>query len=260
MNKFPVSPKKAAIILCATAAVLAAASLIGQHYKINGGDDLFLLKIADKFDLDQEKNNLPTWFQSSTLLLSALLLAVVGYVRREFRDADARFWGLLAGIFCYLSLDESVAIHEQVSVPLREAFHLHGLFFFSWIIPAAIAVFILFSLLFKFLRRLPANVRRAFIFAGIVYVGGALGMEMLGANYYEARIEPFGSAIDFNYALLTTFEELLEMTGVAVFISALLSHLSSEALYVPVVMTEENSAESRAEILSFGKSVASAGK
>ncbi len=58
--------------------------------------------------------------------------------------------------------------------------------------------------------------------AGTVYVSGCIGMEMLGGYYTELHGEQ-----NVIIAILTTIEEFLEMFGVAIFIYALLSYIST---------------------------------
>ena len=69
---------------------LVAAGILGQYYKFFIGDDPFLLKIVDKLDLDGESNNLPNWYQSSTLLLSSFILSIIALIKRGEKDADFR--------------------------------------------------------------------------------------------------------------------------------------------------------------------------
>lgn len=228
------------VILCVVVLFLTIASVVGDYYKLFGGSDPFLLKVVDKIDLDLESNNLPTWYQSSTLLLCSFLMTIIAFVRHELKDKASRYWSLLALIFLYLSVDEAVAIHEQISVPLRQAFELHGLFFFSWVIPASILVLILFVVFLKFLWQLPMQIRRLFFIAGCIYLTGALGMEMVGAKYYETYIETQNGVVNSTYIWLTTFEELFEMAGMIVFIYALLTYLGSEALHIFASETEKS--------------------
>jgi hypothetical protein len=56
--------------------------------------------------------------------------------------------------------------------------------------------------------------------AGIIFVAGAVGMEMVGGRYvfYNGKEE-------LQYALMVTLEELLEMTGIIIFIYALASYI-----------------------------------
>lgn len=231
--KIPIPTKKIAVLLTVCVLGLIAAHIFGQYYKNFISNDGSFLKIIDKFDLDLEKNNLPTWYQSSTILLGAFLLAVIALVKRNKREIDVRYWGFLSLTFLFLSADEAVSIHEQMTMPLRNALDLHGFLFLSWVIPAGIAVLTLFAAYSKFLFRLPAATCWLFILAGFVYLSGALGIEMIGANYLEANHfiatnpEIFG-APRFQYALLTALEEFLEMSGIAIFIYALIGQLNLE--------------------------------
>ena len=107
----------------------------------------------------------------------------------------------MAAIFLYLSVDEAVSIHEQMTVPLRQGLDAHGIWFSTWVIPALFLLVILFVLVFKSIWRISTVTRWLFILAGIVYVSGAVGMEMIGAKYYEIYLETQQDAKDFGYAL-----------------------------------------------------------
>jgi hypothetical protein len=67
---------------------------------------------------------------------------------------------------------------------------------------------------------LPAQTRRAFVLAGAIYIGGALGMEMIDGLYASLYGEK-----NLTYAFLTTIEETLEMLGIVVFLHTLLTYL-----------------------------------
>ena len=167
MFKLPLSPKKIVFILFLIIIGLTIARLVGQYYKVFVGDDPFILKIVGKFDLDEEANNLPTWYQSSTLLLCSVLLMVIAFIRKSLDDADTKFWGVMAAIFLYLSVDEAVSIHEQMTVPLRQGLDAHGIWFSTWVIPALFLLVILFVLIFKSLWRLSPVTRWLFIFRAL---------------------------------------------------------------------------------------------
>lgn len=232
IKNLAISPKKVTTILTVIVLSLTVAHIIGQYYKDFLGSDPFLLKIVDKLDLDIETNNLPNWYQSSTLLLCSFLLGVVALLKKAQRSADIRYWGFLAVTFLYLSVDELVAVHEHATVPLRLALDLHGLFYLSWVIPAAVCLSIFVGLYLKFLWRLPAETRWVFIISGTIYVAGAVGLEMISARFFELN-EPLimdlaaTGPIVFQYALLTGAEEFLEMTGIVIFLYGLLSHIGS---------------------------------
>ena len=252
MANLPASPKTILFSLILITIVLAVLNLISQNYVLSGGNDELLLKAAGKLDLDGEKNSLSLWFQSSMMLFSAFLLLVIALIRRSFEDKDYRFWGFLSLVFFYLSLDETISIHEQLTNPLRHGFDLGGIFFMSWVVPVGIIVILFFLFMLKFLKRMPAKTRWLMITAGAIYVGGAMGMEMIDGAYYEKAIEPFGGVIDWNYVLMTTAEESLESIGLAVFVFTLLTHLGLKE----TERAEEKSAERIKASIKMGKTLA----
>lgn len=156
--------------------------------------------------------NLPTWYSSGLLWTAALGLAGCGF--RE--PAGERAWWLgLAAIFMLLSLDESIELHEELG-----GAELHGVLYFSWVVPGALLTGAFCAAYLRFWWRLPSATRRGFAWAFAVYVGGALGMELpLGAWY-----ERYGDE-DLGYAALDFLEESLEIAGLSVFLVVISEHL-----------------------------------
>jgi hypothetical protein len=166
------------------------------------------------FSLSWE-GNLPTWYSSALLLACAVTLGLIG---GSAAARQARYWSLLAAVFGYLSIDEAVGLHEQ----LNDVVHLEGPLYFSWIVPAAIAVLLLGLAYLRFLRALPPETRRRFVVAGVLYVGGALVMEIPLGLWTETHGDG-----DLGYALIDFAEESLEMIGATLFLLALLRHAAS---------------------------------
>jgi hypothetical protein len=157
------------------------------------------------------EHNLPTWYSSALLLACAIALGSVA-IRTSTRRAQ---WWALAGVFAYLSLDESVEIHEHLGGLLR----LHGPLYYSWIVPAAAFVVAFVAVFARFLASLPRATRVRFIAAGIVYVGGALVMELPLGWWAERHGDE-----NLGYALIDWVEEMLELTGASMFLLAVLRH------------------------------------
>ena len=61
--------------------------------------------------------------------------------------------------------------------------------------------------------------------AGLIYVLGAVVVEMLGGDYLYLTNDLPTRVNDFRYAFITTVEESLEMLGIVLFIYTLLSYL-----------------------------------
>jgi hypothetical protein len=184
-----------------------------------------------KFDLDGE-NNIPAYFSSFILLISAVLLGIIAEWHKRKHDLYYVHWLTLSVIFLFLSIDEAASLHEICIIPLRLAFNLSGIFYFPWVIGGFI--FLLFLSLFylKFFLNLPSNTRYQFGVSAFLYIGGALGVEILGGYYLEAYgIEAYGKN-DLMYGIITTFEESFEMIGILFFIRALLKYMEENLLDV----------------------------
>ena len=65
-----------------------------------------------------------------------------------------------------------------------------------------------------------------FALAGLMYVGGAIGFEMVSWTYHPT------DGVDLRYVVLNLVEELLEMLGVAVFLVSLMLYIADLQLSV----------------------------
>ena len=215
-----VSSRAAAVVLSIAIFTLVAASVAGQVLKYRFNHD-HMFGLVNLFNLDGEMN-LPTWYAATTLLTASVLLWIISRARRASGDGDARYWAGLAAIFLYLSADEAAFIHELLNPVLRPRHFLPGFLYYGWVVAGIAAVAVVGLLYTGFVLRLAAPVRRLFILSAFLFVGGSLGIEMLSAQYAWRQ-----GTDNLEYALLTTLEEAMEMTGVAVFIYALLRQLSA---------------------------------
>jgi hypothetical protein len=220
MHQLALSPLRIVRWLTAAATLLVLASMVGQLVKhVLGHDTVFGL--VPLFYVDAE-NNIPSYFSASLLLIAAALLGVIAAFKARARDVQAARWTVLAFVFLYLSVDEAASIHEMLTEPTRQLLggRAGGIFYFAWVVPGT-AVALVFALYFlKLLADLPAKIRRLFVVAGAMFLGGAIGMELIGGRYFEANGE------DLTYTLIATVEESLEMAGALVFISALMQYIA----------------------------------
>ena len=157
------------------------------------------------------EGNVPTWFSSSLLLACAI---AAGAVARDAARWRRHWWGV-AIVFGYASMDEAAEIHEH----LGGLVGTHGVLYFDWII-FAIAILIVLSFVYlRFVIALPRATRLGLIAAAVVYVGGAVGME-LPLGWWTERFGNDG----LGYALIDWVEETLEMIGASLALLALLRH------------------------------------
>ncbi len=184
-----------------------------------GGMDNKVPRLLIKlFDFDTEAN-LPTYFSSLLLLSNGILLALIG---SRYKASGQKFWDWfgLSMIFVFLALDEMIQIHEQLDAPMKAIFNTSGLLYYAWVIPYVFVTIIIAIVYFKFMMRLPKPILKLFILAGILFVFGAVVMEVFSGMH----IEKYGDKTLTN-VLMYSFEELLEMSGAVVFIYALVSYI-----------------------------------
>jgi hypothetical protein len=130
-------------------------------------------------------------------------------------------WRLLTVLFFVMAFDEAAMVHEKLILPIRDAMNSNGLLFFAWVVPAWILVIIVAFAYLRFLLTLPKSFRRLFTLSGALYVGGALGLEMLGGAYAEIH-----GMKTFAFQMFATAEEILEMAGLALFAYSLMRFLA----------------------------------
>jgi hypothetical protein len=183
---------------------VAAVSWLGLAAEVwaSKSHDGVIEALLPKLSLSYEAN-IPTWFSSSLLLACAVAAWVI----------PGRHWKFIAGLAAYMSLDEAAELHEHLGG------HFSGVVYFDWVIPAAVIVVALVIAFVPFIRALHPRTRTRLIIAGLIYVGGALVMELpLGWWTEHHGMDSLG------YALIDWVEETMEMVGSALACAALLAH------------------------------------
>src|SRR5215208_4303987 len=209
-------------------------------------DDVKFLEPLRIFDVGEERS-IPTWFESILFLLCSMLLAVVTVAKKRRSDRYILHWSFLSVIFLVLSLDEVASIHEAIGAQSERLLHNTtgftpgGAIKFFWVVPGAIFVLIVLVAYLRFLANLPRSTRYSFLFAGALFVLGAVGLEMLSAqvssssegitNFFGMELglsRRSGSAIPkIMIGLQTCVEEMFEMLGLTAFVYALLAYIRS---------------------------------
>jgi hypothetical protein len=217
-----VLPRRWVAALFGIVVLLGAASLCASLLSVVAAEDPLLRQVQNSFIrltwVDGEAN-IPAWFSSTLLLLCSALLAVIGSAQRH-RPGRVFPWLFLAVVFAFLSLDEVAQLHELAIRPLRERLETTGYLYYPWILPAGLGVSTLAAGYSGFLIALPGRTRWLFVLAGGLYIGGALGVEAISGRQAWLHGEQ-----SLAYHLIVTLEELLEMSGLVVFVYALLDYL-----------------------------------
>ena len=173
------------------------------------------------FDLDGEKS-IPTWFSTIQLFaVGALLFLAAANNRQELYLASAGLY--IAGlVFVFLSADEAVQIHENLTYMSRDA-GLSELSFIghwgAWIVAYAVLGLIGLAFGARHLWALWRNFRP-------IAVWGMVGafIFFLGAVGFEIASFPFRNSAEAETIELSAIaiEEFLEMLGVTIILYATL--------------------------------------
>jgi hypothetical protein len=214
-----ISLRRVATVLVWVLVVLAVAGIFAECARNLLGSKS---PLVDYFSLTEEKN-FPTWWSSFLLATCSIVLGTIAATKsRRPGDYKAHWIGLTA-IFCYLSIDEFVEIHEWLSA-LPGLGKLHGFLYYGWVLPAVFVVAAFALSYLRFLFHLPMSTRVKVALAGVLYVGGALGLELILGVWTERHGE-----FNFAWAMIGVVEESMEIIGSSLFLYALLEYLGRTA-------------------------------
>ena len=221
----PLTPRSIRNLLMAiTAGFLVAHSVVQVGIYGFGAEKHWL----DSLNMDREVN-LPTLFSSALLLMAALLMRRLGQSSDHIAAQD---WRLLSKIFIFLALDEALQIHEILIIPgLRH--QVHPALASTWVVPYAVLALILLWRFRRFLSSLSRATASRVLRSGAVYIGGAIGMEMVGSFAVRSSLIRLHSPW---YGAITGLEEALELLGIILLIDALLRALLNQHNHIDLTL------------------------
>ena len=194
---------------CLLAVAALAVGALGLVYLRFEHEVSYLYGLAPLFDPSREAN-VPTWFSSSLLLGSAVALSQV-------RGPDRRWWLVLAAVFALASLDETANLHELLSRQARREFQPG--FGQLWVIVLGPPALVFAAVYARFVQRQRREVRRPFALGAALFLGGALGVEIV-----EIVLERRGSGA-LTVALTMLAQEVMELLGAVMLLHASLTNL-----------------------------------
>ena len=223
-----IKPKKALLFLLSCIGlllILHIASYINFYVNDLEVKEFFFRKL----NLSSERN-VPSIFSSFILFIASILLFSIAFSQLKISN-NKTLWIFLGILFLFLSLDELLRIHEKIGRWVNKSIETTGIFHYAWVIPYGICLLILSIACFKPLMQLPKETLRNFIISGVIFVSGALGLEMLAGWYIENVADWYisnelitGKILHRSIPvfIMYTLEELLEMLGVTYFIYSIL--------------------------------------
>lgn len=206
---------------CAVAILVAMnCAAIPVYFSLDSGG---LRWLSEMFLLDSEAS-VPAFASFLLFLIAALAVAVVTLVVWGKADPWRWHWLFLSLAMLVLAYDEAASIHERFNWVGELFVERRGIFLFSWLIPGG-AVTLLFAFAYlRFLLALPRVIGALIVVSGAVFVAGAVGLEMVGGAVRDATLDR-----TMSYYFVATAEEMLEMSGLALFAYAMLRYLHEHA-------------------------------
>lgn len=198
------SPRKIALTLLSITFMLILFHFIAMNIYFN--TELGLKKSlglkywhVELFDLDAEES-FGTWFSTLLLFLISRILFRHSYYEKEYscqkEETWWKSWFAIAIGFSLLSLDEVVGIHEYVNSLVK----IYG---YRWT-HVGFPLVVLCTLIFlPFYWHLPGKFKMLFALSGMIYFGGAIGVE----HFTDERVNTL------HYNMWTILEEGMEISG-----------------------------------------------
>ncbi len=185
--------------------------------------------MVNLFDSDQ-KTNFPSGAKILLLLAATALLGVLGMTVRD-RWHRVRWVGMSA-VFALLTLDEMAYLHQHLSDGLHNLFATSGPLRFAWILVYLPLVAVLLVLYWPFWRKLPNPLRNQLLVAAIAFAGGSGGIEVVKSALFDDE------RWKLSFGLAASVSDSLELLGLALLVTALLTTISRAAAAVTITLDE----------------------
>lgn len=225
--EFSLNPKRVITAMLSIIAVLAVMHITQLVIFFQIGDPE-IFDFVEIIDFDYEAN-LPSFYSSTAILFCAVLLWVIGLQERPRQMPFRYHWIGLAIIFTFLSIDEAIALHEDIGDIMEdlEWVDAKGFLYFAWVVPYGILLALFTVSYLKFVLALPRQTMILFLSAGVLFISGAVGLEIISAR--EADLHGTDTVY---YSALYTIEELCEMIGIVIFCYALMRYIEAQRGHV----------------------------
>jgi hypothetical protein len=213
-----INRKRFCLILLAIALFLGILSYTTAAYEWSLGVDntYWAHEAALIFGVIYE-GNIPSWFSALLLFIAASCAALIAVVEKRF------YWGLLAFVLAYMSMDEAAELHETFTRPMRDSFQLSGYLYFGWILIGIPVALIVGATFIPFLLKLPRFCQLGFVLAAAIYLTGAIVVESFSASIWAET-----DYATLSYHAVSLVEELMEISGVILVIHTLLWYIEKQ--------------------------------
>lgn len=185
----------------------------------------FAFGIVPLFNFDTE-SNFPTLFNGLLLAMASFLAFSISRCLKARGGSDLTFsWKAAGFVLAFMCLDELCHIHESIGWILMTRVETEGAIDWPWVIPYGILALAVAGFFMRFFFKLQPKYRAYLAIAGGLYVGAAIGLEMMEAMHLEG-VNDAGEEGQYSlgFAILYSIEESLEMIAVMIAISGFMAY------------------------------------
>lgn len=219
MPSVRISPYRISLFLFVIAVYLSLQSMIINILYRNFDIALYVDNFIRLGDVNSAHNLIRSY---STLLLQmvAIVLAIILFFKYRQKGPYIIHWAMTIVLFVSLSLDKAIAFHKVFLTSVNILLERNVSRYTEGIIVTLLLIIVI-ALFLKFWLHLPPRTRKMLIVATLVYVLGALVLNYFSFNIWHRVDLPGWHEVEGN------LEELIEMSGVILFIYTFLSYLQS---------------------------------
>ena len=217
-------PFKLALVVCAL--VFAHIATMFYYHDIaieKFADDPDRLRwyMVEMFDLDTE-SSFGTYYSSMALLFIGRLLWHHAKVVKGRGEIWCWWWFVLAVGFHWLSIDEIIAGHEVLNEH-KDQSRDPGEERVRWTVDGLWVAMLVGAAFLPFLWSLRWRLMIFSMVGGLIYLGGALGVEQATDKYQD-----WGMLDTTEYLMFVALEEGMEMIGPIIFLAGLMHHIARD--------------------------------
>lgn len=198
--------------LSAMGALALFSTFVLGHGSVYGLVPLFLLNA---------EANIPTFFSALNLILCGLLLLLIATFTARTGGRFVASWVLLGLGALFVGVDEAAQIHELLDANPQWTLGMMRKEDSPFVVVYGLLTLGLAVATFRLFLRLPTRYKVLFTSTAVLYVGGALGLELVGAR------ELTTAGATWYYEVVNGMEEVLEMAAVTLLNASLLGYIRS---------------------------------
>lgn len=214
------SPAKIAGWLLLADVALTVLNLVVQVAHIWGHDTLF--GFGPLFAYTDPRALVHLWI-ALLLFACAGIVGLLTYLRDQ-RGLASSYWAGLIVLFVFLGIDEGVALHDVLTLPVRAAFSHVDLLHTGWVLPYGLLLAVVGVAYLPFLWTLTLRTATWLTLAALLYFAGMIVCTALAGR----ELLYHGDQWSFAYAAFVTLAEAFKQAGIAALVYGLLDYIARE--------------------------------